>query len=167
MKQGREEKACAQQSAAEESRLAAWRLQQQAMLERDRRAGERWEAAVGVGSDWGGAVELNCSRHLARTSLAGWLEDSWNVEVPTAVFLRGIASGRSDVVMPCLLQVLLRLPAMQAWVEMHADHCTNSRGCALCWLKVVREAICSEVGRRNVSVKFLPEGVSSRDVQHL
>ena len=68
---------------------------------------------------------------------------------------------------PCLLQVLLRLPAMHAWVEMHADHCTNSRGCALCWLKVVREAMSSEVGRRNVSVVFLPEGVSSRDVQGL
>ena len=107
MKQGREEKACAQQAAAEESRLAAWRLQQQAMLERDRRARRRWEAAVGVGSVWGGAAELNCSHHPARTSLAGWLENSWSVEVPTAVFLRGIASGRSDVVMPCLLQVLL------------------------------------------------------------
>ena len=50
VKQGREEKACAQQAAAEERRLAAWGLQQQAMLERDRRARERWEAAVGVGS---------------------------------------------------------------------------------------------------------------------
>jgi hypothetical protein len=165
LKQGREERACVRQNAAEDQRVKAWQLQQQLLLERGQKARERWQIALGAESVWKGEVVENFSRHIARVSLDGWQEEGWDVEVPTAVFLRGIVSGQSDVVMPCLLQVLLRLPVMQAWISMHADHCTSSRGCAICWLRVVHEMMGSSKGRRNVTVDWLPEGVDRRDVQ--
>jgi hypothetical protein len=70
-------------------------------------------------------------------------------------------------VMPCLLQVILRLPQMQAWIEMHSEHCKNASACALCWLSKVQTALESQRGRRNVQVGFLPEGVVPRDVQDM
>ena len=100
-------------------------------------------------------------------SLNGWEEGSWDVEVPTDVFLRGITSGQTDVVLPCLLQVILRLPHMHAWIEMHAEHCRNSSGCALCWLSTVQKALGDHINRRSVQVFFLPEGVGPHDVQDM
>ena len=69
--------------------------------------------------------------------------------------------------MPCLLQVLLRLPAMLSWLKMHAEHCASSRGCALCWLKVVRETVGSEVDKRSIRVHVLPAGAGRLDVQDM
>ena len=164
-KQGREQKLCAQQHASEEQRVQEWKAQKQALLERDRKARQRMQAAFGAGSVWGGVIEEKWSRYLASVVLDGWQEDSWNTDIPTHVFLRGIVPVQGDVVMPCLLQVLLRLPAMQAWISMHREHCANRPGCALCWLRVVRDAMGSSINRRNLQVAFLPEGVGPIDVQ--
>ena len=95
LKQGREEKTFARHAAEEESRVAAWHAQRKAQHERDRRAVERWEAAVGTRSVWGGEIQENNSRPLAAVSLADladWKEESWSAEVPSAAFLRGITS---------------------------------------------------------------------------
>ena len=167
LKRGREDRIVARHAAEEESRVAAWHEQKQAAVARDLRARERWESAFGVQSFWGGEVPENSSRTLATASLVGWEEDGWSVEVPTAVFLRGITSGQTDVVMPCLLQVVLRLPQMQAWIEMHAEHCKNSSACALCWLTTVQRALDSHRNQKNVQVGFLPEGVGPGDVQDM
>ena len=167
LRQGREEKAFVRHAAEEESRVAAWHAQRKASLERGRKARERWESAFGTRSVWGCDVEENKLLHLATVSLAGWEEDSWNVEVPTAAFLRGITSGQTDVVMPCLLQVVLRLPQMQAWIEMHSEHCKNASACALCWLTKVQSALGSQRGRKCVQVGYLPEGVVPQDVQDM
>ena len=167
LKRGREEKAFAKHAAVEEVRVAALRAQREALIERDRLARERWDVSVGARSVWRGQIEQNGSRDLARLSLAGWEEDSWDVEVPTAVFLRGITSGQTDVVMPCFLQVILRLPHMHAWMAMHAEHCRKSSGCALCWLATVRKALEVRMNRRNVQVGFLPKNVEPCEVQDM
>jgi hypothetical protein len=71
LKQGREEKACAGQNAAEEQRVKAWQLQQRLLLECGQKAQERWQIALGAQSVWKGEVVENCSRHIARVSLDG------------------------------------------------------------------------------------------------
>ncbi|MCP4861774.1 MAG: AAA family ATPase, partial [Planctomycetes bacterium] len=134
LKQGREDKACERQHAADEKRIAAWREQREAVLLRARRGEQRLQAAFGPRSLWQeGRLEDEELPRLSKVCLDGWGEDGWDGEVPTAVFLRGMVAGENDAVMPCLLQVLLRLPAMLSWLKMHAEHCSNSRGCALCW----------------------------------
>ena len=102
---------------------------------------ERLDVSVGLRSFWRGPIEENSSRDLASVVLARWGEDSWDLEVPTEFFLRGITSGQIDVIIPCLLQVILRLLHMHAWLEMHAEHCQKFSGCALCWQSTVRKAL--------------------------
>jgi len=101
LKKGREEKVYGKDAAAEEVRVAALLSQRAALVECERMARERLEVSVGLRSVWRGRIEENSSRDLARVGLAGWREDSWDLEVPTEVFLRCITSGQTDVVMPC------------------------------------------------------------------
>ena len=108
--------------------------QRELALQRARLGEERLQAAFGSRSLWKqGRFEEEELPRLSKVCLNGWGEDGWDGEIPTAVFLRGMVAGENDAVMPCLLQVLLRLPAMLSWLKMHAEHCSSSRGCALCW----------------------------------
>ena len=167
LKRGREDKGYAKDVAFEQVREAALRERREALVERERYARERLDATVGLRSVWRGQIEENSSRELAMVPLTGWDVDGWDVDVPSDVFLRGITSGQTDVVMPCLLQVILRLPHMHSWIAMHAEHCRGSRGCALCWLSTVRRALGDHVNRRYVQVGFLPEDVKREDVQDM
>ena len=167
LKRGKEDRGYAKDVAFERVREAALREQREALVERERSARRRLDAAVGSGSVWCGQIEENALRELAMVPLIGWDVDGWDVDVPSDVFLRGITSGQTDVVMPCLLQVLLRLPHMHSWIAMHLEHCRASRGCALCWLSTVQRALGDHVNRRNVQVGFLPEDVKREDVQDM
>jgi hypothetical protein len=167
LKRGREEKACERQQAAEEKRIAAWREQREVLLQRARRGQELLKAAFGSRSLWEQKLEDDSLPRLSQVRLNGWEEDALDVEVPTGVFLRGLVVGENDAVNACLLQVLLRLPVILSWLQMHAEHCANSRGCALCWLKVVRDAVARKVGQRNLHVRVLPASADRLDVQDM
>ena len=166
-KRGREEKLLVRDAAVEEERIAAFKDQRKALIEQGRRADERREVAVGVQSLWRGELREEASSGFAEVRLHGWEEDGWEREVPSDVFLRGITSGQTDVVMPCFLQVILRLPQMYAWLEMHAQHCERDSGCLLCWLSFVQKGLNRRVNRPNLQVGFLPEGVRPEDLQDM
>jgi endonuclease/exonuclease/phosphatase family metal-dependent hydrolase len=165
MKQGREEKAFVSQQVAEEKRVAIWRAQRAALAKRRRSRERRLKLAFGERSVWEGKIEEVAPRALATVNLDGWTEEVPSREIPSHVFLRGIASGQNDPIMPCLLQVLLRLPAMSDWMFQHTEHCSNSRACAMCWIKVARDAISAGLGQRSIRVDVVPPGVDSRDLQ--
>lgn len=132
LKRGREEKACERQQAAEKTRIAAWREQREVVLQRARRGRELLKAAFGFRGLWEQKLEDESLLRLLQVRLNGLEEDALDVEVPTAVSLRGLVVGENDAVNACLLQVSLRLPVVLSWLQIHAEHCANSRGCALC-----------------------------------
>ena len=120
-----ENKIFAVDAASEATRIAALAAFRVAVAERDRLACLRLQAAIGALSLWRGDIQVNSSLGLSQLPLSGWDLDTCDAEIPSSLFLRGITSGLTDVVMPCLAQVMLRLPHMYVWIILHGQHCRN------------------------------------------
>ena len=137
-----ETKIFAVDAASEASRIAALAAYRVAVVERDRLACLRLQAAIGALSLWRGDIQVNSSRALSQVPLSGWDLDTCDAEIPSSLFLRGITSGLTDVVMPCLAQVILRLPHMYDWIILHGQHCRNCSDFVVLCVSAVWGGLC-------------------------